>query len=178
MTTNTLKSLTNAHTIRGIATLKDVERFSKGHFERYREFIVKLIVNYLSNKLPILSKANYILTNYTGSTTTNDSTYESECQQSSIEEKVKIVSILSEEDKRRATCVHSRPRACDSVFTNTITSFIILLLSTLLLLSVLIQGSIFSITYLIILILTILGYKTVKFFDYYTQTENCCHFIV
>ena len=81
------------------ATLKDVERFSKGHFERYREFIVKLIVNYLSNKLPILSKANYILTNYTGSTTTNDST--NECQQSSIEEKVKIVSILSEEDKRR-----------------------------------------------------------------------------
>ena len=61
---NTLKSLKNAHTIRGIATLKDVERFPKGHFESYREFIVKLpIVNYLSNKLQILSKANTILTN-------------------------------------------------------------------------------------------------------------------
>ena len=59
---NTLKPLTNPHTIRGIATLKDVERFSKRHLERYRETIVKLpIVKYLSNKLPILSKAIYIL---------------------------------------------------------------------------------------------------------------------
>ena len=38
-TSNTLKSLTNPHIIRGIAALKDVERFSKGHFERYREFM-------------------------------------------------------------------------------------------------------------------------------------------
>ena len=66
---NTLKSLTNSHTIRGIATLKVVERFRKGHLERYRESIVKLpmkmpivklIVNYLSNKLPIYSKDTYI----------------------------------------------------------------------------------------------------------------------
>ena len=37
---NTLKSLTNAHAIRDIATLTDVERFPKGHLLRYREFIV------------------------------------------------------------------------------------------------------------------------------------------
>ena len=74
---NTLKSLTNPHTIRGIATLKDVERFSKGHFERYREsivnFIVKLpIVKYLSNKRHILSKAKYLLTDSTGSEIAKD----------------------------------------------------------------------------------------------------------
>ncbi|KXJ28694.1 hypothetical protein AC249_AIPGENE19427 [Exaiptasia diaphana] len=107
-TSNTLKSLTNPHTIRGIATLKDVERFSKGHFERYREFIVKLIVKYLSNKLPILSKANSILTDSTGSETTKD--FSKECEQSSTEEKSTIGTILfSREDKR--LCVYSLP--CD-----------------------------------------------------------------
>ena len=33
-----------------------------------------------------------------------------------------------------------------------------------------IQGNISCFTLLIVLILTVLGYKTVKFFDYYTQT--------
>ena len=39
---NTLKSLTNAHAIRDIATLKDVERFPKGHLLRYRELFIVL----------------------------------------------------------------------------------------------------------------------------------------
>ena len=75
---NTLKSLTNPHTIRSIATRKDVEPFWKWNFEKYRESIVKLlerlIVNLnLPNKLPIYSKANCILA-YTNCKSTKDST--------------------------------------------------------------------------------------------------------
>ena len=171
---NTLKSLTNPHTIRGIATLKDVERFRKGHLTRYREsivkLIVKLIVNYLS-KLPILSKANYILTTYTGSDTKKNSN--NEYQQSTIDEKAEITSTQSEDYKGLPTSVYSKP--CDSQsgrdFPKLVTSFSkILMLSMLLFLLFFIQGNISRFIVLIVAILTVLAYKTFKFFDYYTQT--------
>jgi hypothetical protein len=171
---NTLKSLTNPHIIRGIATLKDDERFWKRHLERYRESIVKLpmlfIVKYLSNKLHTLSKAIYILT-YTGSGTTKD--LSKEYQQSTTGENTKIPSTFREVKGLPISTINDNSKPCDSQsgddFPRHITSFSIML-SILVLLLFLIQGNISCFTVLIVLILTVLGVKTVSFTDYYTQT--------
>jgi len=94
---------------------------------------VKLpIVKYLSNKLPILSKAIYILA-YTGSETTKDST--NQYQQSTKHEKTNIASILREEYKELPISVYSKP--CDSqsraAISKLINSFILSMLSKLIL---------------------------------------------
>jgi hypothetical protein len=141
---NTLKSLTNAHAIRGIATVKDVERFRKGHLTRYRESIVKFILNYLNylKKQPILSKANSILTNYTGSETTTDS--KNEYQESTYDEKTEITSIESEENYKRQPITVDKP--CDSQIgaaLQKVFSYLSFTLGILLLLLFLIQGHIY-----------------------------------
>lgn len=91
---NTLKSLTNPHTVRGIAILEDVERFRKGHFEGYREHIVKLIENYTPNKLFIYSKANSILS-HANSNSTRD--FNAKCAQGFHNER-KTIGCISSED--------------------------------------------------------------------------------
>ena len=177
---NTLKSHTNTHTIRGIATLKDVERFRKGHLTRYREIIVaigvKLIVNYLNylSKLPILSKANSILTNSTGSETTKDST--NECHQSNINDKnMEITSTLSEGHYNKLpTTVYSDSKPCDSQskLTAALSKMIpssMFMLSILLLLLFFVKSNVSCFTVFIFLILSVIGYKSVKLFGEFNQ---------
>jgi len=170
---NTLKSLTNPYTIRGIATLKDVERFRKGHLTRYREIIVaigvKLIVNYLNylSKLPISSKANSILTNSTGSETTKDST--NECHQSTINDKnMEITSTLSEGHYNKLpTTVYSDSKPCDSQskLTAALSKMIpssMFMLSILLLLLFFVKSNVSCFTvFIFLIILSVIGYKSV-----------------
>src|SRR6056300_1228210 len=116
---STVNSHTNAHTVRGIATLrKEVECFRKGHFERYRESIVKLIVTIvkylknLSNKLSIYPKETFISA-YTNSRNTTNST--PGCEQSSNEGNTRSTSISSEEDARLRPTAHVYTRRpCDT----------------------------------------------------------------
>jgi len=178
---NTLKSLTNPYTIRGIATLKDVERFRKGHLTRYREIIVaigvKLIVNYLNylSKLPISSKANSILTNSTGSETTKDST--NECHQSTINDKnMEITSTLSEGHYNKLpTTVYSDSKPCDSQskLTAALSKMIpssMFMLSILLLLLFFVKSNVSCFTvFIFLIILSVIGYKSVKLFGEYNQ---------
>ena len=108
---STVNSHTNAHTIRGIATLrKEVECFRKGHLSRYRESIVKLIVKpivnylkYLSNKLSIYPKETFISA-YTNSRNKTNST--AGCEQSSNEGNTRSTSISSEEDAKLRPTAH------------------------------------------------------------------------
>ena len=96
LVSSTLKPLTNAHTVRGRPTLKDVERFRNGsNLLRGREhFIVKLIVN--QSKLI----SNKLLSIYNSETTTPESyvDYGStkdhivECQHSFSEEQRRFTS--------------------------------------------------------------------------------------
>ena len=169
---NTLKSLTNPRSIRGIATLKEVERFRKEHFERYRELnvklieklIAKLIDNYTPNKLFIYSKANSILS-HANTYSTKD--FNAKCAQSCHDERKTIGSISSEEDT-----TSSKPCVCDSqrkaFFIKMTSSFIIIMVNMLLLLSFLLQGSMLCFTCLIVV--TLLGCITATFFHWYTQT--------
>ena len=107
MSLNTLKSLANPHTIRGIATLKDVERFRKGDLERRRESIVKLTMKMPIVKLKLCIQKRIIIKLIQ---TLKQQSSTTECEQRSTEEKTRIASgILSEEDSRLATCVYSQP---------------------------------------------------------------------
>jgi len=177
---NTLKSHTNTHNIRGIATLKDVERFRKGHLTRYRESIVAFIVKCIANlyivnnnlpKLPILSKAKTILTNYTGSKTTKDS--KNECNRCIVDDKMEITSTLSEGHYNKLLIsVNSKPYDSQSgaPLSKMIASSLFML-SIFLLLLFLSQCNVscFTVYVFVSLILTELGHKSVNFFDDYNQ---------
>ena len=97
---NTLNSLTSYNAVHGLATLKDDERFRTGHLTRDREHIVKLIVNYLSNKLPIYEKAK---NSYTNTYSNRDSN--SDCYQDSNHKERSTILVLSKDMTKSTTNV-------------------------------------------------------------------------
>lgn len=179
---STLKTLTEAHTVRGRPTLKDVERFRNRSNLIYRgleHFIVKLIVN--QAKLKLIS--NTLLSIYSGTTTSDESyvhygntkDYIVESHLCCKDEQAKFARNVSEEEHSKTT--PCQPCDSESKATFPLKTSILLSVNILLLLAFCLfidMNCYFLAGLILITILIFIAYITVAYFvpclDVYCET--------